>query len=93
MKTKYLFFISLFLIILLVLPVSFASTDDSASIASIDDSASYLNENNEADFVKLPSNTIENKQEPEIVNTNDKNKTGGNEGEEEDEDDEEDNEQ
>ena len=51
------------------------------------------NENNEADFVKLPSNTIENKQEPEIVNTNDKNKTGGNEGEEEDEDDEEDNEQ
>ena len=47
MKTKYLFFISLFLIILLVLPVSFASTDDSASIASIDDSASYLNENND----------------------------------------------
>ena len=50
MKTKYLFFISLFLIILLVLPVSFASTDDSASIASIDDSASYLNENK---FCKL----------------------------------------
>ena len=51
------------------------------------------NANNEADFVKLPSNTIENKQEPEIVNTNDKNKTEGNEGEEEEEDDEEDNEQ
>ena len=51
------------------------------------------NANNEADFVKLPSNTIENKKEPEIVNTNDKNKTEGNEGEEEEEDDEEDNEQ
>ena len=41
----------------------------------------------------MPSNTIENKKEPEIVNTNDKNKTEGNEGEEEEEDDEEDNEQ
>ena len=44
MKTKHLFLISLFLIILLVLPASFASSDDSAS----------LSENNEADLKISP---------------------------------------
>ena len=79
MKTKYLFFISLFLIILLVLPVSFASTDDSASIAStddsasiasIDDSASYLNENNEADLkISTPLNDYETDLDNNNINT------------------------
>ena len=44
MKTKHLFLISLFLIILLVLPASFASSDDSAS----------LSENNENDLKISP---------------------------------------
>ncbi len=36
----------------------------------------------------MPYNSPENKQEPEIIDTNNKNKTEGNEGEEEEEDDE-----
>ena len=47
-----------------------------------------INETNEDYFLRMPYNSPENKQEPEIIDTNNKNKTEGNEGEEEEEDDE-----